>query len=230
MTLTVQVEPAVNVAPVRLMLLLPAVAVATLLGQSVASPFGDATNNPTGNESVKETPVNVVVVFGFVIEKVTCTGTFTGTDTQLKDLLIAGGFATISVAVAKFPRPRFDVTWPVALFLVPSVKPTTDAVIVQDPPATMLAFTRLMLPLPAVAVTVPLAHVLVKPLGVATTTPAGSVSVKPTPVTATVGFGLVIVKLNVDVPPVEILLGVKLLEMEGGPVTTSVATAELPIP
>jgi hypothetical protein len=59
------------------------------------------------------------------------------------------------------------------------------------------------------------------------TTTAGSNSITLTGATLTAGTSCTV---SVLVPPVAILLGVKLLEMEGGPVTTSVATAELPVP
>jgi hypothetical protein len=66
--------------------------------------------------------------------------------------------------------------------------------------------------------------------GVVTTTPIGSVSVKATPVRspAVVVFGLVMVKLRVDIPPLAIVDGVNILDIEGGATTVMVAVLLVP--
>ena len=87
------------------------------------------------------------------------------------------------------------------MFFTPAVVPVTATEKVQDDPAAGDAVSvppdRLMLPLPAVAVIVPLPQEPVIFGVVATTTPAGRLSVKATPLNATLVFGLVMVKLSV---------------------------------
>ncbi len=77
--------------------------------------------------------------------------------------------------------PSVDVTGPVTLVLVPRLVPVTLTENVQDAFAARFAPARRMLPLPAIAVMVPLPHEPVRPFGVETTRPDGNVSVKPTP-------------------------------------------------
>src|SRR5260370_28146391 len=102
------------------MRLRPAVAVITPPPQDPNRPFGVATNRPVGKESVKAIPVKVTTALGFVIEKVTCTGTCGGTDTKEKDLVVTGGFATVSVSAAVFPVPTFEPTALAVLVLTSS--------------------------------------------------------------------------------------------------------------
>lgn len=77
-----------------------------------------------------------------------------------------------------------------------STVPVTFTEIEQAPIGARLLL-KLMVPLPAVAVTVP-PHVLVRPVVAATCRPAGSVSVKLSLIATT--FGLLILKLTVVVP------------------------------
>jgi hypothetical protein len=119
---------------------------------------------------------------------------------------------TVKVAVlevAPFP-PLVDETAPVVLFFTPTVVPVTFTVIAQVVPGVaMLPPVRLMLPEPAVAVTVP-PQLLVSPFGVATTNPAGNVSVKATPVSVTVfADGFVIANVNAVVPLSTTVVGLK---------------------
>ncbi len=95
-----------------------------------------------------------------------------------------------------------------------------------------------MLPLPAVAVTVPPQVLLT--LGVLATTsvalPAppltGSVSLKVTPLRSAVAlvFGLLIVKVTVLVPFFGMLVGLNALLIVGGPTTVKFAEAVFPVP
>jgi hypothetical protein len=64
----------------------------------------------------------------------------------------------------------------------------------------------------------------------ATLNPAGSTSVKATPVRVVVVFELVMVNVRVDVPPIEIEVGLKDLAMLGGATTVMLAAAALPLP
>jgi hypothetical protein len=89
---------------------------------------------------------------------------------------------------------------------------------------------RLMLPLPAVAVIVPLPQEPVT-LGVAATTkPAGRLSVNATPVNATFVFGLLMVKLNVLLVFMGMLAKLNDLVMVGAWATVRLAVAVFPVP
>src|ERR1017187_3879891 len=106
----------------------------------------------------------------------------------------------------------------------------TVAVTVQEPPALIVPNARLIVPVPAVAVAVPL-QVEDRPWGLATTKPAGRKSRKPTPVSPppTKLFGFEIWKLTTEVPPGTISTGVKNLLMIGGAITRTVAVDVLPV-
>src|SRR5579883_2786792 len=94
----------------------------------------------------------------------------------------------------------------------------------------MLPPLRLIVPVPATAVTVPV-QVLATPLGVATTTFVGSVSVKATPVSATeFAEGLVRVSVRVETLPGAIDAGLNALAIEGGATTAIEAVAAEPVP
>src|SRR5712692_9270690 len=111
-------------------------------------------------------------------------------------LMNIGGATTVSVAVLEVVPvpPSVEVTALVVLLLLPAVVPVTFTEKVHVEPAAGDAVSvppdRLMLPLPATAVIVPLPQEPVNPLGFATTTPAGKLSVKPTPLSALAVFGL----------------------------------------
>jgi len=105
---------------------------------------------------------------------------------------------------------------------------------VQEDPAAGDAVNdpllRVMVLLPAVAVTVPLPQAPVSPFGVATTTPAGRLSVNAMPLSALAVFGLVMVKLSVLLVFNATLVGLKLLLMVGGATTVRLAFAVFPVP
>ena len=105
------------------------------------------------------------------------------------------------VAEAVLPSPPFasDVSSDVSQHPLPSVA-VTFTLNVHEAPAANVAPTRLMLPLPGVAVMIPPPHGPVTSFSVATTRPSGSVSVKPTPVSATVAFGLLMVAQAAEPP------------------------------
>ena len=115
--------------------------------------------------------------------------------------IMTGGATTVMVAVLLVvPVPPFDeVIAPVVLLLTPGVMPVTSTVIVQFPPAPTVPPLKLIVDVPAVAVTAPPQLVLV--LGeLATRNPAGRLSVKATPASASVPFGFEIVNVSVAVP------------------------------
>jgi len=120
------------------------------------------------------------------------------------------------------------------LFLTPAVVPVTSTEKLQVDPAAGDAVSvppdKLMLPLPATAVIVPLPQ---EPLmfGVAaTTTPAGRLSVNATPLSALNVFEFAMVKLSVLLALSATLVGLNDLVMVGGATTVTLADAVLPVP
>jgi len=121
----------------------------------------------------------------------------------LNALVMVGGLATVRVAVllaAPVP-PLVELTAPVVLGIIPVCVPVTFTAMVHEVPGVaMLPPVRLMLVLPAVAVTIP-PQVLLTPGVPATCSPFVNVSVNATPLSAVVlAAGLPIVKVSVVVP------------------------------
>ncbi|MCP3406769.1 hypothetical protein NLM25_14590 [Bradyrhizobium sp. CCGB01] len=105
-------------------------------------------------------------------------------------------------AVAMLPAPPKELTTTELVFK-PLVVPVTLTVRVQDPPTLRRGFKKIMLPLPAVAVTVvgpALVQDCDRPFGVAMTRPAGMVSVNVTFWAKSAGSVFVTVKVMVVVP------------------------------
>jgi hypothetical protein len=166
--------------PVRLMLVLPAVAVA-VPPQVLESPFGVATTSPEGSTSVKATPASATVLAaGLVRVKVNMVKVFSGMVDGLKALTMEGGATTVTLADAVPPAPpSVEVTLPVVLFSVPAAVPVTLTEKVHEALAARVAPDRLTTLVFCVAVIVPV-QVDVSPLGVEITRPAGRVSLNPT--------------------------------------------------
>jgi hypothetical protein len=114
------------------------------------------------------------------------------------------------------------------------VVPVTLTENVHDDPAAGDAVNvppdRLILPLPATAVIVPLPQEPVTFGVAATTTPAGRLSVNATPLRVLKVLGLVIVKLSVLLLFSAMLVGLNDLVMVGGLATVRLADAVLPVP
>jgi len=115
------------------------------------------------------------------------------------------------------------------LVSVPAVLPCTLTETAQDPAAAIEPPDKVTEPEPALAVTLP-PQELVVPGVEATTMPAGNVSVNATLFRAAVELGLVMLSVRVLVPPTATVVGLKLLEIDGGPATVSGAEAVLPVP
>lgn len=96
----VQDVPAASVAPDRLTIDEPDVAVIIPPPQLPVSPFGVATRRPVGSVSMKETPVNAVSVSELVIVKLNEVVSFKRILAAPNDLLIDGSSITTSVSVA----------------------------------------------------------------------------------------------------------------------------------
>src|SRR5262245_50998293 len=143
----VQDPAAARVAPERVTLPLPAVAVMVPPPHEPVRPLGVATERPAGNVSLNATPVSAVEVLELLIVKVSTDVPPTEIDAGAKLLAIEGGDSgfTVSVAPAVLPVPPFvDVTAEVVLLLSPAVAPVTVIEKVQLPPPAMLAPVSVM--------------------------------------------------------------------------------------
>jgi len=121
------------VPPVRLIEVLPAVAVNVPPLHVLVAPGVAATCKPDGKLSVTATPLKAVPVFGLVMVKVRVEVPLTATLVGEKALVMLGGATTVSVAVllvAPVP-PLVELTAPVVLDLLPAVVPVTLTEIVH---------------------------------------------------------------------------------------------------
>ena len=98
---------AVSVPPVRLMALLPVVAVIAPLPQEPVTLGGVATRTPAGKLSVKASPLRVLAVFGLVMVKLSMLLAFNTTLVGLNALLMVGGVNTVTLALEIFPAPSW---------------------------------------------------------------------------------------------------------------------------
>src|SRR5882724_10856633 len=88
-----------SVAPARVIVLEPAVAVIVPPPHEPVSPFGVATTKPEGRLSVDATPVNgMVLITGFVMVKVSEVEPFSGIVAAPNALVAVGGVATSKFA------------------------------------------------------------------------------------------------------------------------------------
>jgi hypothetical protein len=222
-TLIEHEPPDVRVPLLRLMLLLAAVAVTVPLQVSL-SPLGVATTKPAGRVSLKLTPVRPNPALGLLRVKVKLVVPFSGMLAAPNALLIVGGLATVRVAVllATPVPPLVEVIAPVVLSLVPEVVPLTSTLIVHWPLAARVPLARLIVLVPATAVTVP-PHTPTTLGAAATCTPAGNGSLKATPLSAVEVFGLLRVKVMVEVPFTPIVVGENALLMVGGATTVTLS-------
>src|SRR5215471_16012966 len=124
LTENVQDPAAARVAPERLTLPLPAVAVMVPPPHEPVRPLGVATSSPAGNGSLNATPVSAVEALGLLIVKVSAVVPPAEIDPGAKLLAIAGGDSafTVSVALAVLPVPPLaEVTAEVVSVSVPGV-------------------------------------------------------------------------------------------------------------
>jgi hypothetical protein len=199
---------------------LPAVAVVVPLHVFVR-PFGVETTKPAGNGSVNATPDWASVLELFRV-KVRLVDAFNGMLAAPKAFEIVGGPTTVSTALfeaAPVP-PSVEVTAPVVLVFCPPVVPVMFTTMLQEPLAASVPPDRLIVPAPAVAVTVP-PHEPVRPFGVATIMPAGSGSVKAMPDRLADEFGLLIVKVKLVVAFSGMFAAPNAFEIVGGATTVS---------
>lgn len=178
----VQLLCAATVAPVSETAAVPATAVA-VPPQVFVSPLGVPTTRPTGNVSVKATPISVTALaVGLVIVKVREVVPLSGTPAEPNTLAMEAGATMLMLAEAVPPVPPSpEVTALVVLFAVPAARPVTFMENVHELLPARVAPPRLILFAPAVAVIVPPPQEPVRPFGVETAKPAGKASVKPIP-------------------------------------------------
>jgi hypothetical protein len=206
--------------PVKLMPVVPAVAVAVPL-QELVSAFGVATTNPVGSVSAKATPVSAAVLAaGFVIVNVRAVIPFNATVEGLNAFAIEGGATTMTLADAVPPVPPcVEVTAPVVLFCAPAAMPVTFTLKLHEPLCAIVEPARVTTFVACVAVIVPPPHVPVRPLGVETTRPAGSVSVNAMAARLCVVLLFWMVKVSEVVPFNGIEAAPNALMITGGPIT-----------
>jgi hypothetical protein len=220
-TENVQEALAAIVPPLRLITFVPCVAVIVPAPQEPVSPLGVEITKPAGSVSLKPTPVSVVV-FGFVMVKLSEVDPFSGMLAAPNALLIVDGATTVMLAVAvPLVPPSVELTTTL-LLLSPAVVPVTFTVTAQEALAASVPPDKLSEPEPAAAVAVP-PQVLFNAFGVATTSPAGRLSVNDSPVSDTLVFGFVMLMVSDVVPFNGILVAPKLLVTVAGEATIRVA-------
>jgi hypothetical protein len=104
LTENVQLELAAIVPPLRLITLVPAVAVIVPAPQVPVRPFGVETTRPAGNVSLKATPVTAVVLLFWMV-KLSEVEPFSGMLAAPKALMITGGPTTVMEAFDVLPVP-----------------------------------------------------------------------------------------------------------------------------
>jgi len=123
LTENVQEPLAAIVPPLRLMTLVPGVAVIVPAPQVPVMPFGVETTKPAGRLSVKATPVNPTVVLGFVMVKLREVEPFSGMLAAPKVLAMVGGATTVMEAFEVLPVPAVTSLTVTLLFFTPAVVP-----------------------------------------------------------------------------------------------------------
>jgi hypothetical protein len=196
-TVTVNVQfVLVPMAPPLSEIMLGAVVVSVPPPHTAELPVG--TVNPAGSVSVNATPVNAVVVFGFVTVNVSTLVPFSGIVAASNDFIIEGGPTTVSMAVLLVPPAplSFELTLPVVLFHTPVVPPVTVTmneqleVAASVPPLKLIRFGDVVDTIPP--------QVAIGP-AVGTVSPAGNVSVKAIPVNPCAGLGFVMLNVRLVV-------------------------------
>jgi len=113
---------AAMVPPVRLIILVPAVAVIVPLPQEPISPLGVETTRPAGSVSVNATPVSAVAL-PFWMVKVRLVEPFSGMVAAPNAFVITGGPTTVIEALEVLPVPPFVELTVTLLFFTPAVVP-----------------------------------------------------------------------------------------------------------
>lgn len=223
---TVQGGPGARLPPDKLTLLPPSAAVAEPRQVALKLP-GVATTRPAGKLSVNAIPVTVRLALVLLIVNVRLVVPFSGTVAAPNAFAIDGGLITVRVSEDVLPLPWSLESMVTLLLYTPSSVPCTSTVMVHVKvgPAGSAGLEKLIVPLPAVAVTDP--PQLLTTLGVVATTRFavrlfdGRVSVK----LASIVTALELVMLNVIVLGAftATVVGLKLFVIEGG-VPHAVAT------
>jgi hypothetical protein len=176
-----------KLAPDRLIVLVPCVAVMVPPPQEPVNPLGFEIARPEGRVSLNPTPVTPALLVFLTVNDKLVLPPVSGIEAAPNVLLTVGGAITVRLAEAVPPVPAsFDVTLPVVLLYTPAAVPVTFTKTVHElpvvPPACRVNPDTLIELPPAAAVMVPPAQEPPNPLGVETARPAGRVSLNPTPV------------------------------------------------
>ena len=232
-TANVQALLSANVAPDKLTLFDPGVAIMLPAVHAPVKPFGFATVTPAGNVSVNPTPVRPTgFTAGFVTVKLRVVVPFNGIVAAPNVFARPGGITTPSEATL-LPAPAavsFAEINPVLVDCVPAARPVTFTENVQKPLPVSVAPDKLMRFVPPVAVIVPAPQVPVRPLEADITSPGGSVSLNPIPVSVSFVFGLLMVKKSWVIPLIGTVAVPNPILTLGGDVMPRLAVAVLPVP
>jgi len=158
LTVMVQLEPAVRLAPLKLTVDEPAVAVAVPPQEFVKLGVA-ATTKPAGSESVKLTPVNVVAVFGLLMENVNVVELPVKIGFAVNTFWMTGGATTVRDEVpypldVVFGPVSVEVMVPLTLVYTPATFPSTLIEMVQLALADRVPPLTEIVDVPAVAVVV----------------------------------------------------------------------------
>jgi len=123
LTENVQLALAARVAPLRLMVFVPWVAVIVPPPQEPVRPFGVETTRPAGSVSLKATPVNAVVLFGLLTVKLKLVEPFSGMLAAPNVLVRVGAATTVIEAFEVLPVPPSVEVTVTELFFTPAVVP-----------------------------------------------------------------------------------------------------------
>jgi len=126
-----------RLAPARLTVEEPAVAVIVPPPHVPLRPLGEATATPAGRLLVNPIPVTVVLALGLLILKVRLVTPVTAMVPVPKDSLIDGGLTTVREAEAVLPAPPLVEITVTLLLMAPAVFPVTLSVMVQDASVTI---------------------------------------------------------------------------------------------
>ncbi len=220
-----QLAPLATFTPLPPTLKLPAPAAPVIVGvpPHALATFGVAAiTRPTGNVSLKVSPVRAGAPAGFVIVKVsvaTCPMPIVPVEKAL--VSVARGCTVRLDAVTALARRASALMLPAALVYGPpgTLEVTSTVTRHEGCAAFIEALVTVIVPLPGAAVTTPVpdGHVVVTFGAAATTTLAGNVSVKLMPDSAGLPGAFVSVKVSVAVPPTSMDAGLNALLSEAWP-------------
>ena len=213
----------------RLITLVPCVAVIVPPPQEPVRPLGVEITRPAGSVSLKPRRSARSSCCCSGIVKLRLVEPFSGMLAAPNALIITGGTRYRNGSVGRVARAAsVEVTWTL-LFFTPAVVPCTFTETVQLALAAKVPAERLMLPEPATAVAVP-PQVLFKALGVATTRSCRQIVSKGNSGQRQIGVRVLDGERQRVVPFSGMLAAPKAFVIVGGVATVRLAEAVLPVP